>query len=574
MIISSTVAILITQIVGFLLFIAINSLVAILAYKLGTYDYKVSIDEGWYNYLISYGSYQFSKSKRLLVLITFILLLLSHFYATLMSSGYSYNWSLINLGPNHQLANWSLSANNLMPVSFQNANFTSIPWLTEDIDILNKITCYAIEGCGMGSGTDNFTLNNGDLIASQYLPLSSWQHSSGAIGYNYNGFILSPIDLLASDGASAVQSNSACYSSNPLVNYTYGGTVRYEGLSVNHECFVDDYTGLITLMYSDETGTSLYSIGAMSASLPGIVGRFSYMMVGVSQSLDILTLNNNSTVAVLTTVKVSRGISPYGAFNSSSLRLAISNIEDNDIANLWNSTGLYNAVIYGNNISEESWYLTDEGIKGYFVISSFLPTTNVSSYQALIYNISISELNLSSTWAYNTINVFSSNVPDFTLLNDFTYSSQSTGINLNSECGLTCMQFSSITIPELMLLNSSIQNVIRSMVEGTNLLVTSYSYVDGFLIPPSWVAINVILVAFTILLVILMIIGTPVHYKSTLRQIIIKSIPDEDSPKLVRAATELSLMKIDDLDYIGVAIDGKPIRARRNIDESLLTDTK
>jgi hypothetical protein len=45
MIISSTVAILITQIVGFFLFIAIHTLVAILAYNLGTY-YKVSIDEG------------------------------------------------------------------------------------------------------------------------------------------------------------------------------------------------------------------------------------------------------------------------------------------------------------------------------------------------------------------------------------------------------------------------------------------------------------------------------------------------------------------------------------------------
>lgn len=574
MIISSTVAILITQIVGFLLFIAINSLVAILAYKLGTYDYKVSIDEGWYNYLISYGSYQFNKSKRLLVLITFILLLLSHFYATLMSSGYSYNWSLVSLGLDYQLANWSLSANNLVPVAYQNINFTSIPWLTKNVDNLNKITCYAIQGCGMGSGTDNFTLNNGVPIASQYLPLSAWQHNSGIIGYNYNGFTLSPIDLLASDGASAVQSNSDCYSSSPLVNYTYGGTVRFEGLSVNHECFVDDYTGLITLMSNDETDVTLYSMGAMSASLPGIVGRFSPMMVGVSQSFDILTLNNNVTVAVLTTVKVSRGISPYGAFNSSSLRLAISNIEDNDIANLWNSTGLYDAVTYGNNISEESWYLTDEGIKGYFIISGFLPTTNVSSYQVLIYNISISELNLSSTWSYDTINVFSSNVPDFTILNDYTYLSQSTNINLTSECGLTCMQFSSMTIPDLMSLNSSLQNIIRSMIEGTDLSVTSYSYVDGFLIPPSWIAINVVLVAFTVFLVILMIIGTPVHYKSTLRQVIINSVPDEDSPKLVRAATELSLMKMDDLDYVGVAIDGKPIRARKNINESLLTDTK
>jgi hypothetical protein len=63
MIISSTVAILVTQIVGFLLFIAIDTLVAILAYKLGTY-YKVSIDEGWYNYIVSYGSYQFQCIKK------------------------------------------------------------------------------------------------------------------------------------------------------------------------------------------------------------------------------------------------------------------------------------------------------------------------------------------------------------------------------------------------------------------------------------------------------------------------------------------------------------------------------
>jgi hypothetical protein len=114
MIISSTVAILITQIVGFFLFIAIHTLVAILAYNLGTY-YKVSIDEGWYNYPVSFGSFQFSTSKRLLVLITFLLLLLSHFYATLMSSGYAYNWSLIGLGPNHQLTNWSTINYNLTP---------------------------------------------------------------------------------------------------------------------------------------------------------------------------------------------------------------------------------------------------------------------------------------------------------------------------------------------------------------------------------------------------------------------------------------------------------------------------
>jgi hypothetical protein len=31
-------------------------------------------------------------------------------------------------------------------------------------------------------------------------------------------------------------------------------------------------------------------------------------------------------------------------------------------------------------------------------------------------------------------------------------------------------------------------------------------------------------------------------------------------------------MKIDDLNYVGVAIDGKPIRVRKNIDESLLNN--
>jgi hypothetical protein len=561
MIISSTVAILVTQIVGFLLFVAINSLVAILAYKLRTYDYKVSIDEGWYNYLVSYGSYRFSTSKRLLVLITFILLLLSHFYATLMSSGYSYNWSLINLGTNHQLANWSLSTNNLIPISFQNANFTSIPWLTEDIDILNKITCYAIEGCGMGLGTDNFTVNNGAPIASQYLPSLAWQHNEYGTGYNYSGYILSPVNLVDSGGASAVQSNPVCFSESPLVNYTYGGTVRYEGLSVNQNCFVNDYTGLTTLMYNEDTTSFLYSMGAMTASLPGILGRFGPMMVGVSQSLDISSLNNNVTIGVLTTTKVSRGYAPYGSFNSSSLRLIISNIEDDDIENLWNSTGLYDAVIYGNNITEESWYLTDEGITGHFAISSFLPSTNTSLYQVLAYNISISELNLSSIWSDDTLNVFSSNIPDFTIMNDYTYLSQSTGISLSSECGLACMQLSSATISDLMSLNSSLQNIIRSIIEGTNLSVTSYSYVDGFVVPPSWIAINVVLVAFTILLVILMIIGTPVHYKSTLRQIIINSVPDEDSPKLVRAATELSIVKMNGMNNIGVSVDGKPIRA-------------
>jgi hypothetical protein len=575
MIISSTVAILITQIVGFLLFIAINSLVAILAYKLGTYDYKVSIDEGWYNYLISYGSYQFSTSKRLLVLITFILLLLSHFYATLMSSGYSYNWSLINLGSNHQFSNWSLTTNNLVPVSYQNINFTSIPWLTENIDNLNKIVCYAVEGCGMGSDTSNFTLNNGDPIASQNIPLSVWQHNqNNAIGYNLSGVLLSPVDLLASNGASAVQSNSACYLGSPLINYEYGGSVSREGLSVNHDCFVDDYTGLVTLLRDNESGTVLYSIGAMSASLPGAVGRFSFMMVGVSQSLDILSLYNNVTVAVLTTVKVSRGLSLYGAFNNSTLSLAISNIGDNDIEKLWNSTGLYNAVISGNNITEESWSLTDQGLTGHFIISGLESATNASSYQVVTYNISIAQLNLSSIVPGSTLNVFSNNVPDFTLMDDFTYTSQATNITLTSDCGLSCMQFSSITIAELMSLNSSLQNVIRSMVEGTDLSITLYSYVNGFMIPPSWIAINVVLVVFTILLVILMIIGTPIHYKSTLRQVIINSVPDdEDSPKLTRAATELSLMKINELNNIGVAIDGKPIRTIKDIVETLPSNT-
>jgi hypothetical protein len=31
-------------------------------------------------------------------------------------------------------------------------------------------------------------------------------------------------------------------------------------------------------------------------------------------------------------------------------------------------------------------------------------------------------------------------------------------------------------------------------------------------------------------------------------------------------------MKIDDLNYVGVAIDGKSIRVRKNIDESLLNN--
>ena len=164
---------------------------------------------------------------------------------------------------------------------------------------------------------------------------------------------------------------------------------------------------------------------------------------------------------------------------------------------------------------------------------------------------------------------------DFTLINDYTYLSESTGIALSSECGLACMQLSSVTISEILSLNSSLQNIIRSIIEGSDLSVTSYSYIDGFAVPPSWIAINVVLIAFTIFLVVLMIVITPFHYKSTLRQVIINSVPDdEDSPKLVRTATELSLMKIDNLDYVGVAIDGKPIRARRNINESLLTDTK
>jgi hypothetical protein len=575
MIISSTVAILITQIVGFLLFVAINALVAILAYKLGTYDYKVSIDEGWYNYLIGYNTYQFSISKRLLVLLTFILLLLSHFYATLMSSGYSYNWSLINLGSDYQLANWSLSASNLLPVDYQNVNFTSIPWLTNNVETLNKITCYAIEGCGMGSGTDNFTVNNGAPIVSQYLPLSAWMHNEYGIGYNYSGYLLTPVNLADSAGASLVQDNALCFSESPLINYTYGGTIRYEGLSVNPNCFVNDYTGLTTLLYNMESFYSLYSIGAMTASLPGILGRFAPMMVGVSQSFDISSLNNNVTIGILTTVKVSRGYTPYGTFNSSNLRLAISNIEDNDIENLWNSTGMYDAVIYGNNITEESWYLTDEGITGHFVISSYQPSINTSLYQVLAYNISISELNLNSISSDIALDVFSNNIPDFTLINDYIYLSESTGIAISSECGLACMQLSSVTISDIMSLNSSLQNIIRSMVEGTNLSVTSYSYIDGFAVPPSWIAINVVLIAFTIFLVVLMIVITPFHYKSTLRQVIINSVPDdEDSPKLVRTATELSLMKIDNLDYVGVAIDGKPIRARRNINESLLTDTK
>jgi hypothetical protein len=575
MIISSTVAILITQIVGFLLFVAINALVAILAYKLGTYDYKVSIDEGWYNYLIGYNTYQFSISKRLLVLLTFILLLLSHFYATLMSSGYSYNWSLINLGSDYQLANWSLSASNLLPVDYQNVNFTSIPWLTNNVETLNKITCYAIEGCGMGSGTDNFTVNNGAPIVSQYLPLSAWMHNEYGIGYNYSGYLLTPVNLADSAGASLVQDNALCFSESPLINYTYGGTIRYEELSVNPNCFVNDYTGLTTLLYNMESFYSLYSIGAMTASLPGILGRFAPMMVGVSQSFDISSLNNNVTIGILTTVKVSRGYTPYGTFNSSNLRLAISNIEDNDIENLWNSTGMYDAVIYGNNITEESWYLTDEGITGHFVISSYQPSINTSLYQVLAYNISISELNLNSISSDIELDVFSNNIPDFTLINDYTYLSESTDIALSSECGLACMQLSSVTISEILSLNSSLQNIIRSIIEGSDLSVTSYSYIDGFAVPPSWIAINVVLIAFTIFLVVLMIVITPFHYKSTLRQVIINSVPDdEDSPKLVRTATELSLMKIDNLDYVGVAIDGKPIRARRNINESLLTDTK
>jgi hypothetical protein len=570
MIISSTVAILITQIVGFLLFVAINALVAILAYKLGTYDYKVSIDEGWYNYLISYGSYQFSTPKRLLVLITFILLLLSHFYATLMSGGYSYNWSLISLGPNHQLTNWSTINYNLMPVA-ANIDYTITPWLTENTDSLNAIVCTSIYGCGMGSQSNNFTLNNGAPIASQNLPLSSWSHNIDTIGYNYSDVLLVPINLLTSDGASAVQSNAACYSSSPLVNYTYGGSVKLEGSAVNKDCFVNDYTGLVTLLVS-ETESIVYSLGAMSASLPGAIGRFSPMMVGVSQSLDILSLYNNVTVALLTTVKVSRGVSS-DIFSDTTLEHAISNIGDKEIINTWTSTGLFDAVVNGSTMSDESWSLSGEGITGYFVITTSTNTT--TAYQTINYNISIAQLNLSSIIPGSTLNVFSNNIPDFTLMDDFTYTSQSTNITLTSMCGLTCMQFSSITIPGLMSLNSSLQNVIRAIIEGTGISITSYSYVDGFLIPPSWIAINVVLVVFTILLVILMIIGTPIHYKSTLRQVIINSVPDdENSPKLTRAATELSLMKIDNLDYVGVAIDGKPIRARRNINESLLTDTK
>lgn len=566
-------AILVTQIVGFLLFVAINALVAILAYQLGTYDYKISIDEGWYNYLVGYKSYQFSASKRLLVIFTFILLLLSHFYATFMSSGYSYNWSLISLGSNHQLSNWSSSANNLIPVSFQNANFTSIPWLTENIDNLNKMVCYSVEGCGIGSGTDNFTLNNGASITSQNLPLSSWQHDQNAIGYNFSGILLSPIDLLASDGASAVQSNSACYLESPLVNYEYGGSATYKGSSVNHDCFVDDYTGLVTLLM-DSSGVTLYSLGAMSASLPGAVGRFSFMMVGVSQSLDILSLNNNVTVALMTTVKVSRGISPYGAFDNLTLDLAISNIEDNDIEKLWNSTGLFDAVITGNNITEESWSLISEGLTGYFIISGFEPVSNASSYQVVTYNISIAQLNLSSSLPGSTLNVFSSNIPDFTIMNDYTYLSQSTGIALSSECGIACMQFSSATIPDLMSLNSSLQNVIRSIIEGKNLSVTSYSYIDGFLVPSSWIVINVILVAFTILLVVLMIVKTPIHYKSTLRQVIINCAEDNHtSNALTRTATELSIVKMNGMNNIRIAMDGKPIRDLKDIVEVLPSET-
>jgi hypothetical protein len=66
MIIRSTIAILLTQIVGFLLLLAINALFTMLVYKLGTYDHKISIDEEWYNYLVSYKSYQFSISRRVL----------------------------------------------------------------------------------------------------------------------------------------------------------------------------------------------------------------------------------------------------------------------------------------------------------------------------------------------------------------------------------------------------------------------------------------------------------------------------------------------------------------------------
>jgi hypothetical protein len=283
-------------------------------------------------------------------------------------------------------------------------------------------------------------------------------------------------------------------------------------------------------------------------------------------------LYNNVTVALLTTVKVSRGVSS-DIFSDTTLEHAISNIGDKEIINTWTSTGLFDAVVNGSTMSDESWSLSGEGITGYFVITTSTNTT--TAYQTINYNISIAQLNLSSIIPGSTLNVFSNNIPDFTLMDDFTYTSQSTNITLTSMCGLTCMQFSSITIPGLMSLNSSLQNVIRAIIEGTGISITSYSYVDGFLIPPSWIAINVVLVIFTILLVILMIIGTPIHYKSTLRQVIINSVPDdEDSPKLTRAATELSLMKIDDLNYVGVAIDGKPIRTRKNIDESLLTDTK
>ena len=550
MIITSTVAILITQIVGFMLLIAINALVTMLAYKLGTYDYKVSIDEGWYNYLISYKSYQFSISRRLLVLITFILLLLSHFYATIMSSAYSYNWSLTSLGSGQQLTNWSIITNNLLPVA-DNIDYTITPWLTGDIDSLNAMVCSTIGGCGMGSQTNNFTLDNGAPIASENLPLSAWQHSDSVIGYNYSGVLLTPIDLIGSDGASAVQSNAACYSESPLVNYTYGGSVRLEGSSVNQDCFVDDYTGLVTLLMSDSV--TLYSIGAMSASLPGAVGRFSAMMVGVSQSLDVLSLYNNVTVAVLTTVKVSRGLSS-GLFDNSSLSVTLSNIGDDEITNLWMSTGLYDAVITGNIISEESWSLTDEGITGYFVIAGL--RDSFSTYQAISYNISIAQLNLSSSVPGATLNVFSINVPDFTLMDDYTYLSQSTGISLTSACGLSCMKFTGTTVSGLMSLSSALQNILRAYIEGTGLMITSYSYVNGFLVPVSWIAVNVVLVVCTIIFVLLMITRTPVHYKSTLRQVIINSVEDS-SHTLTRTGTALSIMKMTDL---GVAVDGKPIR--------------
>jgi hypothetical protein len=555
MIISSTVAILLTQIVGFLLLIAINALVTMLAYKLGTYDYKVSIEEGWYNYLVSYKSYQFSVSRRLLVLATFILLLLSHFYATIMSGGYSYNWSLSSLGSGHQLTNWSEVNYNLLP-SAANIDYTITPWLTGNIDSLNALLCTGVEGCGMGSQTNNFTLDNGAPIASENLPLSAWQHSSqSVIGYNYSGVILTPIDLAASNGASAVQSNAACYSESPLVNYTYGGSIRLTGSAVNQDCFVDDYTGLVTLLMSDSGGT-LYSLGAMSASLPGAVGRFSPMMIGVSQSLDVLSLYNNVTVAVSTTVKVSRGLSS-DVFDNSSLTVALSNIGDDEMTNLWMSTGLYDAVITGNILSEESWSLTDEGITGYFIIAGLKDT--YSTYQALIYNITIAQLNLSSSVPGATLNVFSNNIPDFTLINDYTYSSQSTGINLTSACGLSCLQFTNITVSGLMSLSSALQNVLRATIEGTGIMITSYSYVNGFLVPVSWIVVNVVLVLCTISFVLLMITKTPVHYKSTLRQVIINCVEDKDPfQTLTRAATELSIVKMD--DNIGIAIDGKPIR--------------